>query len=175
VRTAQDGDSQLAALISAIHRLDPSLGVYNQASMGERIADSQTASLHRSSAWLAAGFALVALLLSVIGLYGIIAYSVGQRTREIGVRMALGAQRSSVCTLILKEACRLTGTGLVLGVLASLLTGMFLEKLLFAIRPWDIVTLVSVAVVLAFCALLASYIPARRAAGVDPLVALRYE
>src|SRR6185369_15619671 len=140
--------------------------------MNQRINQSQTAYLHRSSAWLVGGFATMALLLGVIGLYGIIAYSVGQRTREISVRMALGAQRSSVYQLILKEAGWLTAGGIVLGILCSLGAGTLMSSLLFGGRSWDIATLLAVAVLLGVSALLASYIPARRAAKVEPMVAL---
>jgi macrolide transport system ATP-binding/permease protein len=121
------------------------------------------------------GFAGMALLLGVIGLYGVIAYSVSRRTREIGVRMALGAQRRAVYELIMKEAARLTAIGIVGGLIASLGAAVLIRGLLFGVQPWDVATLVCVSAVLSFTALLASYIPARRAAKVDPIVALRYE
>ena len=117
----------------------------------------------------------MALLLGVIGLYGVIAYSVSRRTREIGVRMALGAQRRAVYELIMKEAAWLTVIGIVGGLIASLGAAVLIRRLLFGVQSWDIATLASVSVVLSFFALLASYIPARRAAKVDPMVALRYE
>jgi macrolide transport system ATP-binding/permease protein len=111
----------------------------------------------------------------VIGLYGVIAYSVSQRTREIGVRMALGAQRSSVYQLILSEAGRLTVLGIVAGIVCSILAATLMRKLLFGVRSWDIATLAAVVVVLGVSALFASYIPARRAASVNPVEALRSE
>ncbi len=175
VRTSQDEQSILPALTAAIRQIDPDIATIGQGSMTQRIDDSQSAYLHRSTAWLVGGFAVLALLLGVVGLYGVIAYSVSQRTREIGVRMALGAQRSSVAQLILKEAGWLTAGGLVFGVLGSLLAATAMRKLLFGISAWDAPTLAAVAAVLAVSALLASYIPARRAAKVDPMVALRYE
>jgi len=132
--------------------------------MSERINNSPAAYLHRSSAWLVAGFAALALLLGGIGLYGVSAYSVSQRTREIGVRMALGAQPRSVYRLVLKEAAWLTGIGIVAGLLCSLGGASLMRKLLFGTPPWDVPTLAAVAVVLVISALLASYIPARRAA-----------
>jgi ABC-type antimicrobial peptide transport system permease subunit len=121
------------------------------------------------------GFAAMALLLGVVGLYGVVAYSVSQRTREIGVRMALGAQRSSVYSLVLGEASRLIALGISLGLVGAVATAMLIRKLLFGVQAWDWATLVSVAVLLGAAALLASYIPARRAASVNPTDALRAE
>jgi ABC-type antimicrobial peptide transport system permease subunit len=143
--------------------------------MEERIHHSQASYLHRSSAWLVGGFACMALVLGMVGLYGVIAYSVSQRTREIGVRMALGAQRSSVYGLILSEAGRLTMAGMVAGLIGSVGAAMLMRKLLFGTQPWDGMTLAVVAIGLAFLAMLASYLPARRAASIDPVEALRTE
>ena len=144
--------------------------------MTQRIDESQAAYLHRSSAWMVGGFAALALLLGVVGLYGVIAYSVSQRTREIGVRMALGAQRGTIYRLVLKEAGRLTVVGIGAGrCLARLLTATLLRPLLFGVRPWDVPTLAGVAAVLGCAALLASYLPAHRAASVNPVEALRAE
>ena len=117
----------------------------------------------------------MALLLGVVGLYGVIAYSVSRRTREIGVRMALGAERKAVYRLILKEAGWLTVLGIVAGLLCSVAAASLMQKLLFGIRSWDLPTLLAVAAVLAVSALLASYIPARRAASVNPVEALRVD
>ena len=114
-------------------------------------------------------------LLGVVGLYGVIAYSVSQRTREIGVRIALGAQRSMVYRLVLKEAGVLALAGIVIGTGCAILAASFMRKLLFGTPPWDITTLVCVAAVLGASALLASFLPARRAASVDPISALRAE
>jgi predicted permease len=175
VRTSQAEQSVLPALVAAVHEVDPGIGTMNETTMIARINDSPSAALHRSSAWLVGGFAFLALLLGVVGLYGVIAYSVGQRTREIGVRMALGAQRSSVYQLILKEAGWLVGTGIGAGLLCSIAAATLIRGLLFGVRSWDAATLAGVSVVLATSAMLASYIPARRAAKVDPMVALRYE
>lgn len=175
VRTAQDPRAVLPSLVAAIRQIDPNIGIRNEVTMNQQINDSETAYLHRSSAWLVGGFAALALLLSVVGLYGVIAYSVSQRTREIGVRIALGAQRSSVYHLILKEATWLIGLGIVAGLAGSLAMTTLMGKLLFGVHSWDVPTLSAVALLLAISALLASYIPARRAASVNPVDALRAE
>ncbi len=175
VRTSQDEKLVLPALVGAIHEIDPGIGAINEITMVQRINESQTAYLHRSSAWLVGGFAAMALLLGVVGLYGVIAYSVSQRTREIGVRMALGAQQSSVYRMILKEAGWLTGFGIAAGLGCSIAVATLMRKLLFGIHTWDVSTLAAVAVVLGVSALLASYFPARRAASVNPVEALRAE
>jgi macrolide transport system ATP-binding/permease protein len=175
VRTSQVEDSLLPTLAATAHQIDPGLAVFNVATMGERIHDSPSAYLHRSAAYLVGWFAAVALLLGTVGLYGVVAYSVSQRTREIGVRMALGAPRGSVYALILKEAGWLTLIGIALGMVCSVAGATLMRKLLFGTEAWDAATLVSVAVVLGGAAMLASYIPARRAAGVNPVEALRAE
>jgi ABC-type antimicrobial peptide transport system permease subunit len=118
---------------------------------------------------------MLALLLGVVGLYGVIAYSVSRRTREIGVRMALGAARGNVYRLILKEAGRLTVFGIAAGLLCSIATASLMRKLLFGVESWDVPTLSGVAAVLGISAMLASYVPARRAASVNPVDALRAE
>jgi len=143
--------------------------------MVNRINNSPSAYLHRSAAWLVGGFAFLALLLGVVGLYGVIAYSVSRRTREIGVRMALGAQRGSVYQMIMTEAAWLTMTGILAGIACSLIAATFIRSLLFGVQSWDIATLLGVSTALAVCALSASYFPARKASRVDPMVALRYE
>lgn len=175
LRTAQDPGAILPALAPMIHSVNPSVSVDWERTMQERIDDSQAAYIHRSAAYLVGGFAILALLLGVVGLYGVIAYSVNQRTREIGVRMALGAQRSSVYQLILKEAGRLIAAGVAVGLLAAVGAAMLMGKLLFGVQAWDAGTLLGVAALLAVSALLASYVPARRAASVNPAEALRAE
>ncbi len=175
VRTTQDPKSMLPALVKAVHDIDPNIGVHDETTMAQQINDSETAYLHRSSAWLVGGFAALALLLSVVGLYGVIAYSVSQRTREIGVRMALGAQRASVYQLILREATWLIALGITAGIAGSLAVTTLMGKLLFGVHSWDVPTLAAVALLLGLSALLASYIPARRAASVNPVEALRAE
>jgi predicted permease len=174
-RTEQAPQSVLPALAAAIHGVDAGIGTMDETTMTEHINDSPTAYLHRSSACLVGGFAAMALLLGVVGLYGVIAYSVSQRTREIGVRMALGAQRATVYRLILSEAGWLVSIGIVAGGCCSLGAGMLMSRLLFGVRSWDVPTLAGVAAILAVSAAMASYLPARRAASVNPVEALRAE
>jgi macrolide transport system ATP-binding/permease protein len=175
LRTSVSEEAMLPAMVHAVHRIDSGLIANGEDTMADRINNSQAAYLHRSAAWVVGGFAALALLLGTIGLYGVIAYSVGQRTREIGVRMALGAQRSTVYQLILKDACRLAALGVAGGILCSIVVANLLRSLLFAVGPWDRTTLLSVGLVLAGATLVASYIPARRAASIDPAEALRAE
>ena len=174
-RTDQAEQSLLPSMIAAIHQVDSGIAAFDEATMNERISNSPTAYLHRTSAWLIGGFAILALLLGAIGLYGVIAYSVSQRTREIGVRMALGAQRSAVYQLIMSEAGWLTGIGILSGLICAVAAGFLMRRLLFSVPAWDASTLVAVSGVLAVAALLASYLPARRAASVNPVDALRAE
>ena len=175
VRTAQTEQSVLPALSAAINEIDKDISTSAETTMTERISKSPTVYLHRSSAGLVGGFATLALLLGLVGLYGVISYSVSQRTREIGVRIALGAQRRSVYRLILREAGTLAAVGILIGVVGSIAAASLMRKLLFGTPPWDIPTLIVVAVVLGVAALLASFVPARRAALVNPIEALRAE
>ena len=124
---------------------------------------------------LLGSFAAAALLLAAIGLYGVIAFGVTQRTREIGVRVALGAQDADILRLVMHRGMLLTGTGLTIGFAAALALGRVVADLLYGITPTDPATLLIVALVLAAVAMLATYLPARRAAGLDPMVALRAE
>ena len=175
VRTSQSAASVLPSMVQAVHQIDRGLIADEEETMSEHINNSQSAYLHRSASWLVASFAALALLLGTVGLYGVISYSVGQRTREIGVRMALGAQRASVYQLILREACWLASLGIVGGVICSFVVTRLLRTMLFGVSPRDAGTAISVVCVLAASALLASFIPARRAASIDPAKALRTE
>jgi predicted permease len=174
-RTIVPPAAVLPALVASIRQLDQDLGTVDEATMIDRIGTSPIASLRRSAAWLVAGFAALALLLGVIGLYGVMAYLVSQRTREIGVRMALGAPRESVVGLIVREASGLAAAGIVAGLVCAVGVASLIRKLLFATPPWDVPTLAAVTAVLTVAALLASYVPAKRAAGVNPIEALRVE
>jgi macrolide transport system ATP-binding/permease protein len=175
VRTGQDEATLLPVLVSTLHQIDPNIGVFSEATMTETIASTRSALLHRVATWLMGGFAVIALVLGVVGLYGVISYSVSQRTREIGVRMALGAQTSAVYRLVMSEAGRLTLAGVVVGLACSVGTSLLMRKLLFGVQAWDAATLAAVAVVLGAASMAASFLPARRAASVNPTDALRAE
>jgi predicted permease len=175
VRTSQDAATLLPVLASTIHQIDVNLGVSDEATMSAQIGSTQAALLHRFTAWLVGGFAVMALVLGVVGLYGVIAYSVSQRTREIGVRMALGAQRGAVYGLVMRQAGWLTVAGLALGLVCSVGASELMRTLLFGVEAWDAVTLGSVALLLGLASMAASFLPARQAASVNPVDALRAE
>jgi predicted permease len=175
VRTRQEADALLPELVRTLHQIDPNLGISDEMTMKEQIESTQTALLHEFSAWLVGGFAAMALILGVFGVYGVIAYSVSQRTREIGIRMALGAERSSIYRLVMQEAGRLTGAGLAMGLVCSVGASLLTRRLLFGVEAWDPTTLVCVVVLLGLASLAASFLPARRAASVNPMDALRSE
>jgi ABC-type antimicrobial peptide transport system permease subunit len=115
------------------------------------------------------------LLLAAIGLYGVLAYAVGQRTREIGIRLALGARRTEVLAMVMSQAGKLVATGVVLGLIGAVLASRLLRAQLFEVAPTDTITYVGVAVALIVVAMFASWIPARRAARIDPMTALRQD
>ena len=124
---------------------------------------------------LLALFAALALILAAVGIYGLMAYSVSQRTHEIGVRLAIGAQRRDVLRLVLKDGARLTLLGIAIGIIVALALTRLMASLLFEVTPTDPATFAAVAILLAIAAFAACYIPARRATRVDPMVALRYD
>jgi predicted permease len=173
VRTSRSERTMFPTLVTAIRELRPGLAIAGQMTMTDRMNQLPSMHVHRSSAWIVGGFAAMAFLMSVGGLYGVVAYSVGQRSREIGVRMALGAQRRSVYQLILGQSVWLVAVGLALGSALAVGAAQLMRQLLFGVDSWDAPTLVMVAAVLAFSALLASWIPARRAASVNPIEVLR--
>jgi macrolide transport system ATP-binding/permease protein len=175
VRTSQDDVAIGKTLTAAIQGIDPELVTVSTRTMTERIQESPSAYIHRSVAWLVGGFAGLAMVMGLVGLYGVIAYSVSQRTREIGVRMALGAVPGAVYRMILREAGWLTLSGIAIGLVCAVTAANLARNLLFGITPWDVPTLVSIALVLGVAALAASFIPARRAARVNPVEALRAE
>jgi putative ABC transport system permease protein len=173
VRTASDPVRVAAAITNVVHRVDPNLPITHVTTMDGLISDS--VSPRRFSAVLVGIFAALALLLAAIGIYGVMSYAVSQRRQEIGLRMALGAQLTSVRGMILGQTLKLTLIGVGLGLAGAFVLARFLASLLFGIGTYDPVTFLGVAFLQIAVALAASYIPARRAMRVDPIVALRYE
>ena len=170
---SQSPRSQLPAATAVIHSLDPQLPLTDVATMDELIADS--VSERRFQSLLLAVFAAAALLLAAVGLYGVQSYSVAQRTREIGIRVALGANRSRIFRQTIGRGTVLVATGLAIGIAAAAVLTRFLSSFLFQVAPGDPAVFAGVSLLLITVSLLASYVPARRAMRVDPLVALRYE
>jgi len=176
LRTSVDPHSVTSAVRNVVSSMDSDLPLYDIKTMDEYL--SASVATPRFHAMLLEAFAGLALLLTALGLYGVVAYTVAQRTHEIGVRMTLGATRASVTQMVLTAGFKLTAIGIVIGVVGSLIAARFLTaftSLLFGVKPTDIVTYVAVVGMLAVVSLLACYIPARRAAKVDPMIALRYE
>ena len=173
VRTRRDPGELMRALRAVVDGLDKSLPIEHPRTMTELVASSVAE--RRLAVQLLAGFAGVALLLASVGLYGVLAFNVTQRRREIGIRMALGAERADVLRLILRHGMTLVGVGMVVGLAGALALARFLGSLLFEIKPNDPLTFMLVPLVLGVVALLACWLPARRAARVDPMVALRSE
>jgi predicted permease len=173
VRTAMSGDVTAPAVKHAIASVDPGLFVRPLLSGDTYLRDGLAPT--RFAMALLTAFAAIALVLAAVGLYGVIAYSVAQRTREIGVRVALGAQAADVARLVLVEAVRLAAAGVVLGVAGALAATGALRGLLFGVGPGDPATFIVIALLLAAVALLSAYLPTRRALGVDPTEALRAE
>src|SRR5262245_36744542 len=173
VRAAGDAGALVAAIRQEVRNLDPNLPVFNIKTFAEQINES--ISLERLIAILSSFFGLFALLLASLGLYGVMAYSVTRRTREIGVRMALGAQRNAMLWLALRETLLLTLIGVATGLPAALLSSRLAEGLLFGLTPTDPLTISVSTLVMIPVATIAGYFPARRAARVDPMVALRHD
>jgi len=173
LRGSLDPRTLTSAINAAVHEIDKDQSIADLATL-EQIKSGTVAS-DRMQTMLLAIFAALALLLAAIGIYGVISYSVTQRTHELGIRAALGASRGSLLAMVIRRGMRWTLIGLAIGVAGALALTRLLGSLLFGISPRDPVTLIVVAAVLSAVALLACYIPARRAAGVDPMVALRYE
>jgi predicted permease len=173
VRVAGDVGRAVIALRAAIQRAEPRLLVDDVAPMSIRLA--RDVSRERLVAYLAIAFAVLTLFLGSLGLYGVLSYTVAGRTREIGVRMALGARPSEVARQVVRDALRVVGVGVVVGVVAAFGTGRLLERLLFGVTPSDPLTYALVLGVLALVTMVAAYLPARRAARVDPIVALHCE
>ena len=173
VRTHGDPGAVYGAVRSLVEQIDPELPVHDMRPMEQVVAETMAS--RRLTLWLVGAFAALAFVLASVGIYGVMSYAVTERVHEIGVRMALGAQRRDVLRLVVGHGMRHAAIGLLLGSVAAFLAARAMTTLLFGIRPGDPLTYIGIALVLALAALLACYIPARRATSVDPMVGLRYE
>jgi predicted permease len=172
-RVAGEPLTYMAAVEKAVHELNVNLPVYDESTLASRV---QVASVgQRIAGTFVGAFGLLALVLAAVGIYGVIAYTTRQRTHEIGLRMALGAQSTDVFRMVLGNGLRLIITGLACGLVLSLALTRFLRTILFGVGATDFITFAAVGLLLSAVALLACFIPARRAMRVDPMVALRYE
>jgi putative ABC transport system permease protein len=175
VRTAGNPLGLMGPIRGVLNSDDPELPMIEPQTMEQIIESSPAVFLRRYPSFLIGSFAALALGLALVGLYGVISFSVAQRTREIGIRMALGAVRRDVLRIVLRQGLLLAVAGVGCGVAGGLLLTRFLGSLLYGVRPTDPVTFAAVSALLIAVALVASYVPARRATQVDPIVALRYE
>jgi predicted permease len=173
VRTANDPTKLAPAIQSQLHSIEPGLTIFNVRTLLEHVGRSLY--VERLESVLLILFGLLALMLTMIGIYGVIAYSVAQRTREVGIRIALGAQRQDVLKLILVKGLMLVAWGSGLGLIGCYWLSRLVSSQLYGVSPNDPATLAIAALMLIAVALMASYLPARRATKIDPLVALRYE
>jgi putative ABC transport system permease protein len=175
VRTAGEPDAFVGAARAALQEMDPQLPLIQPQSLEQIANQSPSVFLRRYPSYLIGSLAALALILAVVGLYGLISHLVLQRTREIGIRVALGAQRRDIMRMVLRQGLRATVVGVTIGVVAGLALTRLLRSLLYGVTPGDWLTFLSVALLLLVVALAACSIPARRATRVDPIVALRYE
>ena len=175
VRTAGEPDAFVGATRAALQEVDPQLPLIQPQSLEQIANQSPSVFLRRYPSYLIGSLAALALILAVVGLYGLISHLVLQRTREIGIRVALGAQRRDIMRMVLRQGLRATVAGVTIGVVAGLALTRLLRSLLYGVTPGDWLTFLSVALLLLVVALAACSIPARRATRVDPIVALRYE
>ena len=173
VRTHGDPLAVAKAVEAEVRALDRNMAVYAVRALEDAISAAYIT--QKMGGWLLGFFGALALLLAAVGLYGVLAYAVAQRSREVGIRMALGASRSDVLRMVLGHGLRLTGGGLVIGLALSVGLTRFMQKLLFQVSPTDLATLGGVSALLTLVALAAAYLPARRATRIDPIVAIRYE
>lgn len=175
VRAAVNPAVVLKEVRAALTKTDPQLFPLHALTMEQIIQQSPSVFMRRYPSYLIGSFAALALLLASIGVYGLISYSVSQRTREIGIRVALGAQQGDVIRMVMGQGAKLTLIGVLIGMMAALGLTQLMSSILYGVKATDPLTFASVAILLAIVALTACYIPARRAMRVDPMVALRYE
>jgi len=173
VRTTAAPSTVLRAASEAVARVDPTIPVFGASTLAEAVSKSVAAP--RLYATVVGAFAIVALILAVIGIYGVLAYTVRERRRELGIRVALGAREGQVVGMVVGQGVRLAAAGLVLGFVVALMGGRVLATLLYGVRPDDPPTYEAVSVGLILVAVLASWLPARRAAVTDPVIAMRPE
>jgi putative ABC transport system permease protein len=173
MRSANHPEELIAAVRREVAALDPELPLYEVTTVEQTVARS--VSTKRLTNMLFAGFAATALLLALIGVYGVTSLNVGSRVNEFGIRMALGAQATDVLRLVISQSMKLALTGILIGLVGAMALTRLLKSLLFGVSATDPVTFAVIAVLLAVVTMLAAYLPARRATKVDPLVALRYE
>ena len=175
IRTEGDPGAVAGSVRAAVQALDSALPINALVSMDRIIADSPAVSVRRYPAYVIGAFAALAVVLAMLGIYGLLAYVVAQRTRELGIRLALGAQRRNLLGLVVGSGLRLALLGAAIGTVCAFAAGRMLATLLFQVRPTDLAISLSVATLLVAVALLASYLPARRAASIEPMQALRAE
>ncbi len=173
VRTEGEPTALLPSIRAAVRSIDPQLPIFRTRTMEQAVAAS--IGTQRLSATLIGGFSILALFLAALGLYGVLAYSVTQRTREIGIRIALGSPRSGIYGLIVRRAMMMVGLGIFAGVTLAIGCGPLIRHFVYGVAPYDPATIISVAALLTAIAILACWLPARRAAHVDPIQALRAE
>jgi ABC-type antimicrobial peptide transport system permease subunit len=163
----------LPSIRAAVHAIDPQVPLFAVRTMDDAIAAS--IATQRSSATLVGGFSILALFLAALGLYGVLAYSVTRRTREIGIRIALGSPRAKICGLIVRQGMIMAALGILAGVFVSLGCAPLVQHFVYGVTPHDPAMIIGVATLLVAIAILACWLPARRAMNVDPMQALRAE
>ncbi|HKM91824.1 MAG TPA: FtsX-like permease family protein, partial [Candidatus Acidoferrales bacterium] len=173
LRTVQAPDSLAGALRAEVHRQAPNVPVFDLMSLDAQIQESLYT--EHMLAGLSSCFGLLAALLSAVGIFGLMAYTVAQRTREIGIRMALGARRWDVSWMILREVGKMAAIGVALGLPAAMALGHFAQSMLYGVQATDLPMMIAAVALVSAIALLAGYFPARRAARVNPLMALHEE
>src|SRR5262245_31243762 len=173
LRTGRDPSAAMSEVRRVVNALDPNIGIDAIAPMSSLVAN--TVARQRFYAVMLATFAAIAAVLAIVGIYSVLAYAVVQRTQEIGIRLSLGAPRAQVLALVLRRGLVLTATGIVLGLLGATAGSRLLESMLFGITPLDVRTFAAVPAAFALVAMIASYVPARRATKIDPIIALRQD